>query len=179
MMKLSSFHLMNPKLLHLPKLPKTLKPLPKLPSNLSSHFKQCIKTEVILKQAPKQDISELVVSSGFQVPKWVIMGSTSLGLAFLILGLGLGLGFEMKAMALGPEGPIVEEFWDNMRRYGLYILTVSSGAIYTILLPLIELLKNPFTALVLVVVVVAAFYLISTVLGAMTGLSDFSYQYSY
>ncbi|KAH7689923.1 hypothetical protein IHE45_02G013900 [Dioscorea alata] len=175
MMKLSSFHLINPKLLHLPKLPKTLKPLPKLPSNLSSPFKQCIKTAVILKQAPKQDISELVVSSGFQVPKWVIMGSTSLGLAFLFLG----LGFEMKAMALGPEGPIVEEFWDNMRRYGLYILTVSSGAIYTILLPLIELLKNPFTALVLVVVVVAGFYLISTVLGAMTGVSDFSYQYSY
>ena len=169
MLKLSSFHLINLQLLHFPKLPKTLKPLPK----------QCIKTAVTLKQAPKQDISEAVVSNGFQVPKWVIMGSTSLGLALVFLGLGFIEGHEMKAMALGPEGPIVEEFWDNMRRYGLYILTVSSGAIYTILLPIIELLKNPFSALVLVVVVVAGVYLISTVLGAMTGVSDFSYQYSY
>ncbi|KAJ0967805.1 hypothetical protein J5N97_024722 [Dioscorea zingiberensis] len=84
-----------------------------------------------------------------------------------------------EAMALGPEGPIVEEFWDNMRRYGLYVLTVSTGAIYTILLPIVELLKNPISALILVGVLVGGFYLVSLVLGAMTGISDFSYDYSY
>ncbi|KAJ0973453.1 hypothetical protein J5N97_021412 [Dioscorea zingiberensis] len=32
-------------------------------------------------------------------------------------------------MAQGPKGPVVEEFWDNMRRYGLYVLTVSTGGL--------------------------------------------------
>ena len=50
-----------------------------------------------------------------------------------------------RALALGPEGPLVEEFWDNVRRYALYALTVSTGAICTILLPILELLKNPIT----------------------------------
>ncbi|KAE8652901.1 hypothetical protein Csa_022671, partial [Cucumis sativus] len=27
------------------------------------------------------------------------------------------------ALALGPEGPLVEEFWDNVRRYAIYALT--------------------------------------------------------
>ncbi|KAE8651850.1 hypothetical protein Csa_006654, partial [Cucumis sativus] len=30
------------------------------------------------------------------------------------------------ALALGPEGPLVEEFWDNVRRYAIYALTVST-----------------------------------------------------
>ncbi|KAH0712225.1 hypothetical protein KY289_008184 [Solanum tuberosum] len=35
------------------------------------------------------------------------------------------MGFDDKnqALALGPEGPLMEEFWENMRRYGLYALT--------------------------------------------------------
>ncbi|KAK2990206.1 hypothetical protein RJ640_014658 [Escallonia rubra] len=30
---------------------------------------------------------------------------------------------DHKALAFGPEGPLMEDFWDNMRRYGLYALT--------------------------------------------------------
>lgn len=44
------------------------------------------------------------------------------------------------ALALGPEGPLVEEFWDNVRRYAIYALTVSTGAIYTILHFILELI---------------------------------------
>ncbi|KAK2988370.1 hypothetical protein RJ640_007305 [Escallonia rubra] len=38
------------------------------------------------------------------------------------------MGFDdHKALAFGPEGPLMEDFWDNMRRYGLYALTSCAG----------------------------------------------------
>ncbi|KDP29295.1 hypothetical protein JCGZ_19398 [Jatropha curcas] len=40
------------------------------------------------------------------------------------------MGFdEHKALAFGPEGPLVEEFWENVRRYALYALTVLSAMV--------------------------------------------------
>lgn len=108
-------------------------------------------------------------------PRWVFIGGASLGLAFLFLA----ADGHHEALAFGPEGPLVEEFWDNMRRYGLYILTVSTGVIYTLLQPIVELLKNPITAILLIIVVVGSGYLVSQVLSAMVGISDFSYSYGY
>ncbi|CAN0908763.1 hypothetical protein LINGRAHAP2_LOCUS25457 [Linum grandiflorum] len=86
-----------------------------------------------------------------------------------------------KAMALGPGGgPFMEEeFWDNVRRYALYALTVSTGALYTILVPIVELLKNPISAVLVLVILVGGFYIVSQVVSAMVGLSDFSYSYAY
>ncbi|OIW00089.1 hypothetical protein TanjilG_26426 [Lupinus angustifolius] len=86
---------------------------------------------------------------------------------------------EEKALALGPEGPLVEEFWDNVRRYGLYALTVSTGAIYTILQPIWELLKNPISAILVILIFGGAFFIISQVISAMVGVTDFSYDYGY
>lgn len=105
----------------------------------------------------------------------MVLGGASLGLALLILG----ADGQHEALAFGPEGPLVEEFWDNMRRYGLYILTVSTGVIYTILEPIVELLKNPITAILIIVVVGGSFYLVSQVVSAMVGISDFTYNYGY
>ncbi|ONK76238.1 uncharacterized protein A4U43_C03F25450 [Asparagus officinalis] len=116
---------------------------------------------------------ELPISS--KIPRWVFLGGASLSLAFLILG----ADGQHEALAIGPEGPLVEEFWDNMRRYGLYILTVSTGVIYTVFQPIVELLKNPVTAILIITVVVGGGYLVSQVVNAMVGLSDFSYNYGY
>lgn len=116
---------------------------------------------------------ELPISS--KIPRWVFLGGASLGFAFLILG----ADGQNEALAFGPEGPLVEEFWDNMRRYGLYVLTVSTGALYTIFQPIAELLKNPVTAILIITVVVGGGYLVSQVVSAMVGLSDFSYNYGY
>ncbi|CAN1260109.1 hypothetical protein LINPERPRIM_LOCUS10327 [Linum perenne] len=82
-----------------------------------------------------------------------------------------------KALALGPL--MEEEFWDNVRRYALYALTVSTGALYTILVPIVELLKNPISAILVLVILFGGFYIVSQVVSAMVGLSDFSYSYSY
>ncbi|KAG6533078.1 uncharacterized protein LOC121990473 [Zingiber officinale] len=103
---------------------------------------------------------------------WSVLAGASLSLAILVMGVE-------QAMALGPEGPLMEEFWDNVRRYALYVLTVSTGAIYTISQPIFDLLKNPITAVLVVIVFVGTFYLLSQILSAMIGISEFSYDYAY
>ncbi|MED6157118.1 hypothetical protein PIB30_020274 [Stylosanthes scabra] len=105
----------------------------------------------------------------------LIMGAAvSVGILVMMSGLD-----EQRAWALGPEGPLVEEFWDNVRRYALYALTVSTGALYTILQPILELLKNPISAILVIVIFAASIFIVSQVLNAMVGVSDFTYNYAY
>jgi hypothetical protein len=107
------------------------------------------------------------------LPTWALVGGIAAGTAAAVL-LSAGAG---PALALGPEGPLVEEFWDNMRRYALYVVTVSTGVAYTVLQPIVELLKNPVTALLIVAVLAGSGFLVSQVLNAMVGNSDFIYRY--
>ncbi|CAN6206032.1 unnamed protein product [Urochloa humidicola] len=102
-----------------------------------------------------------------------LIGGITAGVA-VALALSAGAG---PALAMGPEGPLVEEFWDNMRRYALYVVTVSTGVAYTVLQPIVELLKNPVTALLIVAVLAGSGFLVSQVLNAMVGNSDFIYRY--
>jgi hypothetical protein len=107
------------------------------------------------------------------LPTWALLGGITVGVT-VALALSAGPG---PALALGPEGPLVEEFWDNMRRYALYVVTVSTGVAYTVLQPIVELLKNPVTALLIVAVIAGSGFLVSQVLNAMVGNSDFIYRY--
>ncbi|KAK7262083.1 hypothetical protein RJT34_29643 [Clitoria ternatea] len=102
----------------------------------------------------------------------VVMGAVSVGILVLFLN-------DQRAWALGPEGPLVEEFWENVRRYGLYALTVSTGALYTVFRPIWELLKNPITAIFILALLGGSIYFLSQVLSAMVGVSDFTYDYGY
>lgn len=104
----------------------------------------------------------------------MVFSAASLGIALFLVGIEVP-----KALAFGPEGPLVEEFWDNMRRYGLYILTVSTGVIYTIFEPILELLKNPISAILIIIIFGGSIYLVSQVLSAMFGISEFAYEYGY
>ncbi|KAJ7946424.1 Peroxiredoxin Q, chloroplastic [Quillaja saponaria] len=106
--------------------------------------------------------------------RFVILGAVSVGFVLLIMGMD-----EQKALALGPEGPLMEEFWDNVRRYALYALTVSTGAIYTIVQPIFELLKNPISAILILAILGGSFYIVSQVLSVMLGVTDFAYDYGY
>lgn len=96
----------------------------------------------------------------------------------LMMALALGIDGE-KAMALGPEGPLMEEFWDNVRRYGLYALTVSTGALSAVFEPIFELLKNPISAVLIVIILGGSFYIVSQVVSAMVGVNEFAYDYGY
>ncbi|KZV35580.1 hypothetical protein F511_32746 [Dorcoceras hygrometricum] len=120
-------------------------------------------------------INELSAVSSKGHSRIVFIGALSLGLAVMLMG----FDDHQKALALGPEGPLVEEFWDNMRRYGLYALTVSTGAIYALLQPIAELLKNPISAILILAIIGGGVFIVSQVVSAMVGLSDFSYDYNY
>ncbi|XP_012082180.1 uncharacterized protein LOC105642100 [Jatropha curcas] len=106
--------------------------------------------------------------------RFVVVGAVSVGLFLFLMGFD-----EHKALAFGPEGPLVEEFWENVRRYALYALTVSTGALYTILQPIVELLKNPISAVLVILIFGGSFYIVSQVLSAMVGVTEFTYDYGY
>ncbi|KAG8099404.1 hypothetical protein GUJ93_ZPchr0013g37130 [Zizania palustris] len=109
-----------------------------------------------------------------ELPTWGLVGGIAAGVAVALALSAVGAG---PAAAMGPEGPLVEEFWDNMRRYALYAVTVSTGFAYTLLEPIVELLKNPITALLIVAFIAGSGLLVSQVLNAMAGNSDFIYSY--
>ncbi|CAH9076481.1 unnamed protein product [Cuscuta europaea] len=106
--------------------------------------------------------------------KVLVWGAVSIGVVMFLMGLG-----DEKALALGPEGPLMEEFWDNMRRYAIYVLTVSTGALYIVFQPVFELLKSPVSAILIVAIIGGSIYIVSQVLSAMVGISDFNIRYSY
>lgn len=106
----------------------------------------------------------------------LIVGAVSVGVVALVMG------FEDRhvALALGPGGPLMEEeFWDNVRRYALYALTVSTGALYSVLEPILELLKNPISAILILLILGGSFFILSQVVSAMIGVTEFSYDYGY
>ncbi|KAI3456572.1 hypothetical protein Pfo_013235 [Paulownia fortunei] len=140
----------------------------------TSHIDKSLVLEVTSPNSKRVSTGELPVTSSEEQSRMVIFGAVSLGLALFLMGFD-----DHKALALGPEGPLMEDFWDNMRRYALYALTVSTGAIYTLLQPIVELLKNPISAILILAIIGGSIFIVSQVVTAMVGLSDFSYDYSY
>ncbi|PIN02279.1 hypothetical protein CDL12_08718 [Handroanthus impetiginosus] len=150
------------------------------PSPKSSHHdnsktrRNCLLQDVPSPKPKRISTEKLEIISSKEHSRMVVLGAMSLGVALFLMGFD-----DHKALALGPEGPLMEEFWDNMRRYALYVLTVSTGAIYTLLQPIVELLKNPISAVLILVIIGGSIFIVSQVVTAMVGLSDFSYDYSY
>ncbi|KAL8158425.1 uncharacterized protein LOC141675122 [Apium graveolens] len=105
----------------------------------------------------------------------LILGTLSVGVIVLLMG----VDEQNKALAWGPEGPLLEDFWDNMRRYGLYALTVSTGVLYAVFEPIVQLLKNPISAILILTIIGGGLFIVSQVVSAMIGVNEFSYQYSY
>ncbi|KAL3355049.1 hypothetical protein AABB24_019237, partial [Solanum stoloniferum] len=105
----------------------------------------------------------------------LVLGAVSVGVVLFLMG----FDDKNQALALGPEGPLMEEFWENMRRYGLYALTVSTGVLWAVFQPIYELLKNPISAILILTIMGGSFYIVSQVVSAMVGVTDFSYDYNY
>ncbi|KAF7840526.1 Ycf33 family protein [Senna tora] len=107
--KISS-HLKSPK--HPPTTTTSIISTSKTPINILNHHSFPPELEIPVSGHYYSDNSRMV-----------IMGAVSLGI-FLVL---IGMDDHQKALALGPEGPLMEEFWDNVRRYALYALTLFLG----------------------------------------------------
>ncbi|KAL8160808.1 hypothetical protein V2J09_012297 [Rumex salicifolius] len=161
--------------------PKFVRLTPNLPSCLPPQYKplrSLIDHDLKTCKVPAKN-SEPINRNGHLKfnSKALITWAVSVGVVLVVLG-----GMEEhggRALALGPEGPIMEEFWENVRRYALYALTVSTGVLYAVFQPIVELLKNPFSAILVIAIAVGGFYIVSQVLNAMVGVSEFSYQYYY
>ncbi|XP_065853376.1 uncharacterized protein [Euphorbia lathyris] len=152
-------------------LPKQIKTYPRrsVQPTRSSNADKTREIELIKKSSEEEESRK-----GYM--RMVVVGGASIGLMLFITGI---IDDDQKALAFGPEGPLMEEFWDNVRRYALYALTVSTGALYTILVPIVELLKNPISALLVILIFGGSFFIMSQVLSAMVGVTDFSYDYNY
>ncbi|KAG0490739.1 hypothetical protein HPP92_007602 [Vanilla planifolia] len=165
--------------LHLPKFLSSIPskaPMPNV-SPVASKNNSLSSTKLYRAKTPENTMEEVANDACFseRLPRWLLLGGFSFGLAILLSG----FDGRQEALALGPEGPLVEEFWENVRRYGIFIITVSTGALYTILQPIFELLKSPVTAILIIIVLAGSFYLLFQVLNAMVGISEFSYEYGY
>ncbi|KAK6932856.1 hypothetical protein RJ641_002480 [Dillenia turbinata] len=150
----------------------SIKPYPKtkyLTTNLSLINKPMLSKQ----QKPTSEI-EFADDSSDGFSRLVIVGAMSAGFVLFMMGLD-----DQKALAFGPEGPLMEEFWDNMRRYALYALTVSTGVAYTLLQPILELLKNPISAILILTIIGGSIYIVSQVVYLMVGVNEFTYDYSY
>lgn len=159
------------------KLQSYLKPIKVSSHGNFSHHKPSSKSLISLKKHATLDLPPIVQNSmmnKLQDSRFLMVGAVSVGIFMVLIGIE-----SEKALALGPEGPLMEEFWDNVRRYAIYALTVSTGAIYTIFQPIVELLKNPFSAILIIALFGGSFYLVSQVLSAMVGVTEFSYDYGY
>ncbi|XP_054779137.1 uncharacterized protein LOC129287024 [Prosopis cineraria] len=165
------------------KPPFFLKPIKIASHGDFSHRKSASKASLTVKKHSALDLSPKTLNSSMklQVPengypdsRFLITGAVSLGIFLALIGID-----GEKALALGPEGPLMEEFWENVRRYAIYALTVSTGAIYTIFQPIVELLKNPISAILILAIFGGSIYVVSQVLSAMVGVTDFSYDYGY
>ncbi|KAK9267139.1 hypothetical protein L1049_009558 [Liquidambar formosana] len=156
-----------------PSKPSTLSRQTPLYPTKTTHTDKPLSLELIPRfQIPSKEELSLVSLNGHS--RFVILGTVSLGFALFLMGMD-----DQRALALGPEGPLMEEFWDNVRRYGLYILTVSTGALYTIFQPILELLKNPISAVLIITIIGGSFFIVSQILSAMIGVTEFSYDHGY
>ncbi|KAJ4704084.1 Peroxiredoxin Q, chloroplastic [Melia azedarach] len=139
---------------------------------MENHEKGCYKDKFLISESSKREFLQVFPDEYSQV---LLVGAVSVGFVlFFFMGVD-----DQKALALGPDGPLVEEFWENVRRYALYALTVSTGALYTIFQPIFELLKNPISAILLLVIFGGSIYIVSQVLSAMVGVTEFAYDYGY
>ncbi|KAG2248181.1 hypothetical protein Bca52824_087809 [Brassica carinata] len=86
-----------------------------------------------------------------------------------------------KAMALGPEGPLMEEFWDDVRDVTVHRWKSfgTTGALSAVFEPIFELLKNPISAVLILIILGGSFYILSQVVSSMFGVNEFVYEYGY
>lgn len=74
---------------------------------------------------------------------------------------------------IASEAPI----WENIVRYVQYFFSIMLGTGYVMLKPIGRLLKNPFTAILVIAFVVGMFFFVKTTVNAMLGVEDlFEYQ---
>ena len=67
--------------------------------------------------------------------------------------------------------PQASEFWDNVGRFVVYFFTVLTGGFLSLVQPIIDRLRSPSSAALVIVALAGGFFLAYTTLAAMLGLN--------
>ena len=67
--------------------------------------------------------------------------------------------------------PQASEFWDNVGRFVVYFFTVLTGGFLSLVQPIIDRLRNPSSAVLVIVALAGGLFLAYTTLAAMLGLN--------
>lgn len=117
-------------------------------------------------------------NSQLERTKWKTQAVSALTLLGILL-ISFGHPSQVQAAAQQTQGTEVfqlasedSEFWVNVSRYGRYFITVLLGTAYISVKPVIELLKRPKTAFLVVAGVGVLYLFVSTTVQAMLGVSN-------
>mmetsp|Transcript_9579 Transcript_9579/g.18996 ORF Transcript_9579/g.18996 Transcript_9579/m.18996 type:complete len:193 (+) Transcript_9579:720-1298(+) len=69
-----------------------------------------------------------------------------------------------------------EDFWANVLRYVSYFFSVLLGTAYVAFKPILELLKRPTTAVLVILATLGLYFFVSTTVTAMLGVEEFEYE---
>lgn len=69
-----------------------------------------------------------------------------------------------------------EDFWGNVLRYVSYFFSVLLGTAYVALKPIVDLLKRPTTAILVILGAAGLYIFVSTTVSAMLGVNEFEYD---
>lgn len=69
-----------------------------------------------------------------------------------------------------------EDFWANVLRYVSYFFSVLLGTAYVAFKPILELLKRPTTAVLVIGAAIGLYYFVSTTVSAMLGVNEYGYE---
>lgn len=69
-----------------------------------------------------------------------------------------------------------EDFWGNVLRYVSYFFSVLLGTAYVALKPIVDLLKRPTTAILVILGAAGLYLFVSTTVSAMLGVNEFEYD---
>ena len=118
----------------------------------------------------------LAVSESTPSPRtWAIIGM--LASVTLLAHPGIALADHLPAATTSLPQPIAdlaenEDFWANVLRYISFYFSVLLGTAYVAIKPIIELLKRPTTAILVIIGGAALYFFVSTTVGAMLGMND-------
>jgi Protein of unknown function (DUF751) len=106
---------------------------------------------------------------------WALIGMLA-GVTLLATP-GLALAEHLPSAAHTFPQPIAdlaenEDFWANVLRYISYFFSVLLGTAYVAIKPILELLKRPTTAILVIIGGAALYFFVSTTVGAMLGMND-------
>ena len=151
-------------------------------SSLQSHaFSSCRVSQshqATSRSAQKLCICKAMCDSGDNETTWKPSSAQAIALAGILL-LSFGYAAECQAATQQTHGSEVfqlasedSEFWVNVSRYGRYFITVLLGTAYISVKPVLELLKRPKTAFLVLTGIAVLYLFVSTTVQAMLGVSN-------